>query len=162
MTSYRAGIFAVVATACALALPVRAQAEATFRLSHNHRISCSKILMPGKQQVISCKSYAYLFNTVTSEFYRCEALVSVRRDVSTVLGADGSGSCRLKTKVFPDQSTYDFDAVETEPPNTNAFFGSGGMAIWAADTSTRKVRACIELAAGVSPPVLRCVDMNFE
>jgi len=159
---YRAGILAAAVMACVLTLPVRAHAEATFRLSHNHRISCSKLLMPGRRQEISCKSYAYLFNTVTSEFYRCEARVSATRDSSMVLGAEGSGSCELKTKVFPDQSNYDFDAVETEPPNTNAFFGSGGTAIWVADTSARKVRACIELAGDVSPPVLKCVDMSFE
>jgi len=162
MISCRAGIFAAAVAACTLVLPAIAHAAATFKLSHNHRISCSKVLMPGKRQVIACKSYAYLFNTVTSEFYRCGVQVSVTRDVSTVLGADGSGSCQLKTKVFPDNSSYDFDAVETEPPNTNAFFGNGGTAIWAADVTTRKVRACIELGAGVSPPVLRCVDMTFE
>ncbi len=162
MTLYGARIFAVTVIACALALPSAAHADATFRLSHNHRISCSKVLMPGKQQAISCKSYAYLFNTVTSEFYRCEAQVSVTHDVSKILETNGSGTCKLKTKIFSDNSSYGFDAVETEPPNTNAFFGSGGTAIWAADVSTRKVRACIELATGISSPVLKCVDMNFE
>ena len=118
--------------------------------------------MPGKRQAIGCKSYAYLFNMMTSEFYRCEAQVTVTRDALKILGTDQSGSCKLKTKVFSDNSTYDFDAVETEPPNTNAFFGSGGTAIWAADTTTRKVRACIELGTGISSPILKCVDMTFE
>lgn len=162
MISYGARILAATVVAGALALPSAAHADATFRLSHNHRISCSKILMPGKRQVIACKSYAYLFNTVTSEFYRCEAQVSVTRDISKILGTDESGTCRLRTKVFSENSNYDFDAVETEPPNTNAFFGSGGTVIWVADVSTRKVRACIELATGISSPVLKCVDMNFE
>ncbi|WP_420833387.1 hypothetical protein [[Pseudomonas] carboxydohydrogena] len=159
---YGGRIFAAAVMACALALPAPAHADATFRLSHNQRISCSKILMPGKRQVIACKSYAYLFNTTTSEFYRCEAQVSVTRDISKILGTEGSGTCRLRTKVFSENSNYDFDAVETEPPNTNAFFGSGGTAIWAADVSTRKVRGCIELATGISSPVLKCMDMNFE
>jgi len=162
MMSYGAKIFAAAAVACALALPSDAHADATFRLSHNHRISCSKILMPGKRQAIGCKSYAYLFNTATSEFYRCEAQVTVTRDASKILGTDKSGSCKLKTKVFSDNSNYDFDAVETEPPNTNAFFGNGGTAIWAADTTARKVRACIELGIGISSPVLQCMDLTFE
>lgn len=162
MMSYGARILAAILMTGALALPSDAHADATFRLSHNHRISCSKILMPGKRQAIGCKSYAYLFNMMTSEFYRCEAQVTVTRDSSKILGTDKSGSCKLKTKVFPDNSNYDFDAVETEPPNTNAFFGSGGTAIWAADSMTRKVRACIELGTGISSPVLQCMDMTFE
>jgi hypothetical protein len=162
MMSYGARIFATGLVACTLTPPSAAHADATFRLSHNHRISCSKVLMPGKRQVIGCKSYAYLFNTGTSEFYRCEAQVTVTRDASKILGTDESGGCKLKTKVFSDNSNYDFDAVETEPPNTNAFFGSGGTAIWAADATARKVRACIELATGVSSPVLKCMDMTFE
>jgi hypothetical protein len=162
MMPYGARIFAAAVMACTLALPSDAHADATFKLSHNHRISCSKILMPGKRQAIGCKSYAYLFNTVTSEFYRCEAQVTVTRDASKILGTDNSGSCKLKTKVFSDNSNYDFDAVETEPPNTNAFFGSGGTAIWAADTTARKVRACIELGTGISSPVLKCMDMTFS
>ena len=162
MIPYGARILAAAVIACALALSTTAHADATVRLSHNHRISCSKVLMPGKRQVIACKSYAYLFNMVTSEFYRCEAQVSVTRDISKILGTDESGACRLRTKVFSENSSYDFDAIETEPPNTNAFFGSGGTAIWAADVSMRKVRACIELATGISAPVLKCMDMNFE
>jgi len=162
MMSYGTRIFAAAVMTCALALPSAAHADATFKLSHNHRISCSKILMPGKRQSIGCKSYAYLFNTMTSEFYRCEAQVTVTRDATKILSTDKSGSCKLKTKVFSGNSNYDFDAVETEPPNTNAFFGNGGTAIWAADTMARKVRACIELGTGISSPVLNCMDMSFE
>lgn len=162
MTLYRAAMFVAVVSACALSWPGNAHADSTFKLSHNHRISCSKTLTPGKRQVIACKSYAYLFNTVTSEFYRCEVQMSLSRDASSILGTEAGGACRLKTRVFPENSNYDFDAVETEPPNTNAFFGSGGTAIWVADGSMRKIRACIELESGIAAPVLKCVDMAFE
>src|SRR3569623_3119760 len=156
MIMYGMRTFVVAVVAYVLTPPSAAHADATFRLSHNHRISCSKILMPGKRQAIGCNSYAYLFNTATSEFYRCEAQVTVTRDASKILGTDKSGSCKLNTKVFSDNSNYDFDAVETEPLFTYAFFGNGGTAIWAADTTARKVRACIELGIGISSPVLQC------
>lgn len=45
--------------------------------------------------------------------------------------------------------------------NTNAFFGAGGTAIWAADTMALKAKGCILLEVGVGPDVLRCVDMTF-
>jgi hypothetical protein len=138
-----------------------AQPAELFKISQNQRITCSRALTPGKQQTISCKSYAYVLNTATSEFYRCQVSVSVTRDNKDILKTDSDGGCRLKTRVFPDNANYSFDATETEPPNTNAFFGSGGTAIWVADTSKLKVRGCIELVVSVAPDVLKCVDMTF-
>ncbi len=42
-----------------------------FELSHNQRISCSRGLSAGKLNTATCKSYAYIFNTKTSEYFRC-------------------------------------------------------------------------------------------
>ncbi len=129
-----------------------AKANDIIKLSSNQRISCSRGLSAGKLQNINCKSYAYIFNSQTSEFYRCQVSVAVTRDNKEV----------LKTRVFPEDSNYSFDATETEPPNTNSFFGSGGTAIWVSDDTKLKAKGCIQLAVGVAPDVLKCVDMTFE
>jgi hypothetical protein len=139
-----------------------AKAEDIFRLSNNQRISCSRGLSAGKLQNIKCRSYAYIFNTKTSEFYRCEVSVAVTRDNKEVLKIDTGGGCALKARIFPEDSTYSFDANETEPPNTNSFFGAGGTAIWVSDSTKLKARGCIELVVGVAPDVLKCVDMTFD
>ena len=139
-----------------------ASADDIFKLSSNQRISCSRGLSAGKLQNINCKSYAYVFNSRTSEFYRCQVAVAVTRDNKEVLKTDTGGGCVLKTRIFPEDSSYSFDATETEPPNTNSFFGSGGSAIWVSDNAKLRVRGCIQLVVGVAPDVLKCVDMAFD
>ncbi len=47
-------------------------------------------------------------------------------------------------------------------PNTNAFFGGGGVSVRVADMAGLKVRGCIAIAASQGPDVSRCVDMKFE
>ena len=138
-----------------------AHATDEFKLSNNQRISCGRGLNAGKLQNINCKSYAFIFNTKTSEFYRCQVSVAVTRDNKEVLKVDTDGSCALKARAFPGDSNYSFDATETEPPNTNSFFGSGGTALWVSDNSALKAKGCIMLNVGVGPDVLRCVDMTF-
>ncbi len=133
-----------------------------YRLSNNQRIACNRGLTPGKLQNITCKSFAYVFNTVTSDFYRCQASVAVTRDTKTVLKTETDGKCTSLGRIFPADSLYSFDATETEPPNTNSFFGSGGTAIWVSDTSTLKVKGCIRLVTGVGPDLQNCVDMTFD
>jgi hypothetical protein len=88
--------------------------------------------------------------------------VGVTRDNREVLKVDTDGACTLKARVFPNDSSYAFDATETEPPNTNAFFGSGGTAIWVSDSTKLAAKGCILLNVGVGPDVLRCVDMTFN
>jgi hypothetical protein len=144
----------------ATASPCKAQSGDLFKISPNQRISCSRALAPGKQQTISCKSYAYVMNAVTSEFYRCQVSVAVTRDAKEILKTETDGDCRLKARIFGEDSNYSFDATETEPPNTNAFFGSGGRAIWVSDTTKFRVRGCIELVVGVAPDLMKCVDMK--
>ncbi|MCC6494384.1 MAG: hypothetical protein IT424_15335 [Pirellulales bacterium] len=159
MTRFRGS--GLVAGLVLLAAAGQAGAAEDIRLSNNQRIACGRGLNAGKLQNINCRSYAYLFNTQTSEFYRCQVSVAVTRDNKEVLKVDTDGGCTLKARIFPDNSSYAFDATETEPPNTNAFFGAGGTAIWAADTAALKAKGCILLNVGVGPDVLRCVDMTF-
>lgn len=138
-----------------------ARAADDIKLSSNQRIACGRGLNAGKLQNISCKSYAYIFNTKTSEFYRCHVNVGVTRDNKEVLKVDTDGNCKLKARIFPSDSNYQFDATETEPPNTNSFFGSGGTAIWVSDSAKLSAKGCIMLSVGVGPDVMKCVDMTF-
>src|SRR3978361_480354 len=102
-----------------------AQAD-EFKLSNNQRISCSRGLSAGKLNTATCKSYAYIFNVKTSEYYRCQVSLALTRDNKEVINVQTDGSCAKKPRIFDTDSSYSFDATETEPPNTNAFFGSRG------------------------------------
>ena len=141
-------------------LPV-AHAE-DFKLSNNQRISCSRGLSPGKLNTATCKSYAYIFNVKTSEYFRCQVSLALTRDNKEVINLQSDGSCAKKLRVFDTDSSYSFDATETEPPNTNSFFGSGGYAIWASDNNARKVRGCIIITSGLGSDIAKCLDMKFE
>lgn len=123
--------------------------------------SCGRGLNAGKLQNISCKSFAYIFNGKTSEFYRCQVSVVVTRDNKEILRVDTDGACTLKARIFPEDLSYMFDATETEPPNVNGFFGSGGTAIWVADSTRLSAKGCIILNVGIGPDVMKCVDMTF-
>lgn len=154
------GFVAVVALSVFAGVAAASAAD-EFKLSNNQRIACGRGLNAGKLQNIKCNSYAFIFNTRTSEFYRCQVSVGVTRDNKEVLKVDTEGSCALKARAFSEDSRYSFDATETEPPNTNSFFGSGGTAFWVSDTTALKAKGCILLNVGVGPDVLRCVDMTF-
>ena len=67
-----------------------------------------------------------------------------------------------KPRIFDTDSNYAFDATETEPPNTNSFFGPGGYAVWASDTATRKLRGCITISSGLGSDISKCLDMTFQ
>ncbi len=147
----------------AAATPVATPVLADFRLISNQRISCSRGLSPGKLSTATCKTYAYLFNTSTSEYYRCSASLALTRDNKEIINIQNEGGCTKKARIFESgESAYEFDAMETEPPNTNSFFGNGGVVIWGSDTKAQKVRACISIASGLGSDVARCVDMKFE
>jgi hypothetical protein len=132
-----------------------------FQLSHNQRISCSRGLAPGKLSTATCKSYAYIFNTKTSEYFRCQVSLALTRDNKEVINVQTDGSCAKKPRIFDTDSTYSFDATETEPPNTNSFFGAGGYAVWASDNTVQKVRGCVIISPGIGPDVTKCLDMTF-
>lgn len=139
-----------------------AQAAEDFKLSQNQRISCGRGLSAGKLATSTCRSYAYLFNSRTSEYFRCGVSLSMIRDAKEVVNVQSDGGCVRKGRIFDSDSSYSFDATETEPPNTNSFFGSGGYAIWASDNTQQKVRGCVSIASGFGTDVTRCVDMKFE
>jgi hypothetical protein len=139
-----------------------AQADEAFRLSHNQRISCSRGLAAGKLNTATCKSYAYIFNVKTSEYFRCQVSLALTRDNKEVINVTTDGGCTKKPRIFENDSTYDFDATETEPPNTNSFFGTGGYSVWAADTTQQKVRGCIIISSGLGSDISKCLDMTFQ
>jgi hypothetical protein len=133
-----------------------------FRLSHNQRISCSRGLAAGKLNTATCKSYSYIFNVKTSEYFRCQVSLSLTRDNKEVINVQTDGGCIKKPRIFETDSNYAFDATETEPPNTNSFFGVGGYSIWAADTTVQKVRGCIIISSGLGSDISKCLDMTFQ
>jgi hypothetical protein len=133
-----------------------------YQLSHNQRISCSRGLAPGKLNTATCKSYTYLFNTKTSEYFRCQVSLALTRDNKEVINVQADGGCTKKPRIFETDGHYDFDATETEPPNTNSFFGPGGFAVWASDNTKQKLRGCITIASGLGTDVSKCVEMSFQ
>ena len=146
--------------AAAPAIP--APAPDQFQLSHNQRIACSRGLSAGKLSTATCKSYAYLFNVKTSEYFRCSVSLALTRDNKEVINVQADGGCIKKPRIFETDSSYSFDATETEAANTNAFFGPGGYAVWASDNNARKVRGCIIISSGLGSDITKCLDMSFE
>ena len=155
----------VMRVGCAMALTlvtlVAARAD-DYQLSHNQRISCSRGLAPGKLNTATCKSYTYLFNTKTSEYFRCQVSLALTRDNKEVINVQTDGGCIKKPRIFETDGHYDFDATETEPPNTNSFFGPGGYSVWAADTTAQKIRGCIVISSGLGSDISKCLDMTFQ
>src|SRR5947208_15141353 len=133
-----------------------------FKLSNNQRISCSRGLSAGKLNTATCKSYAYVFNVKTSEYYRCQVTLALTRDNKEVINVQTDGGSTKKPRIFEADSSYSFDATETEPPNTNSFFGPGGYAVWASDNNALKVRGCIIISSGLGSDISKCIDMKFE
>ena len=148
----------------ALSFMTLAQAAAAddFKLSNNQRIACSRGLAPGKLNTATCKSYAYVFNTKTSEYFRCQVSLALTRDNKEVINVQADGGCIKKTRIFDTDSSYSFDATETEAPNTNSFFGPGGYSVWAADVGAQKVRGCIIISSGLGSDISKCLDMKFD
>jgi hypothetical protein len=133
-----------------------------FKLSNNQRISCSRGLSAGKLNTATCKSYAYIFNVKTSEYFRCSVSLALTRDNKEVINVQSEGGCIKKPRIFEADSNYSFDATETEPPNTNSFFGPGGYAVWASDNTTQKARGCIVISSGLGSDISKCIDMTFQ
>ena len=149
-----------VALSLATLVPVAHADE--FQLSHNQRISCSRGLSAGKLTTATCRSYAYIFNVKTSEYFRCSVSLALTRDNKEVINVQTDGSCSKRPRIFETDSHYAFDATETEAVNTNSFFGLGGYAVWAADTTAQKVRGCITISSGLGTDISKCLDMTFQ
>ena len=71
-----------------------ARAEELFKLSNNQRIACSRGLAAGKLNTATCKSYAYLFNVKTSEYFRCQVSLALTRDNKEVINVQADGGFR--------------------------------------------------------------------
>jgi hypothetical protein len=150
-----------IAAMFVMLVPAAATAD-EFALSHNQRIACSRGLAPGKLSTATCRSYAYIFNVKTSEYFRCQISLALTRDNKEVINVQTDGGCSKRPRIFETDSTYSFDATETEPPNTNSFFGPGGYSVWASDSSTRKLRGCITISSGLGSDISKCLDMTFQ
>jgi len=133
-----------------------------FKLVSNQRIACGRGLAAGKLNTATCRSYAYLFNIKTSEYFRCQMTLALTRDNKEVINVQADGNCAKRPRIFDKDSNYSFDATETEPPNTNSFFGPGGYAVWASSTEKQQVRGCIIIASGLGSDVSKCLDMTFQ
>jgi hypothetical protein len=145
-----------------LSLGSAAPVRADYKLSDGQRIACSRGLSPGKLVTATCRSYVYLFDVKTSEYFRCAASLAMTRDNKEVINVQTDGGCFKRQRIFDVDGDYQFDAAETEPANTNAFFGPGGYVVWAADTKDRRLRGCITIASGLGTDVSKCVDMTFD
>ncbi len=82
-----------------MALAPAAEAD-EFKLSNNQRIACSRGLAPGKLNTATCKSYAYVFNAKTSEYFRCQVSLALTRDNKEVINVQADGGCTKKTRIF--------------------------------------------------------------
>src|SRR6202048_988882 len=113
-----------------------------FKLSNNQRISCSRGLSAGKLNTATCRSYAYLFNIKTTEYFRCQVSLALTRDNKEVINVQTDGGCTKKPRIFETDSNYAFDATETEPPKTNSFFRTGAYSVWSRRYTSETFRRC--------------------
>ena len=133
-----------------------------FKLSHNQRISCSRGLAPGKLNTATCKSYTYLFNTKTSEYFRCQVSLALTRDNKEVINVQTDGGCTKKPRIFETDVHYDFRRHRDRAAEHQFVLRPGGYSIWAADTTAQKVRGCITISSGLGSDISKCLDMTFQ
>jgi hypothetical protein len=146
-----------------LLMPLSAvQAGSPFQLGKSQNISCSRSFARGGLKTMTCTSYVYVFNTRTSDYFRCEDSLVVTRDRRKVRKVKSDGGCIKKPRVFEVDSSYDFDSAETEPASPNSIFGKGGYAVWAADTTRPRVRGCLIISTGLGSEVSRCVETKLD
>ena len=98
----------------ALSFMTLAQAAAAddFKLSNNQRIACSRGLSAGKLNTATCKSYAYVFNVKTSEYFRCQVSLALTRDNKEVINVQADGGCTKKPRIFDADSR----TIRSMPP----------------------------------------------
>jgi hypothetical protein len=133
-----------------------------FKLSESQNISCTRGHRSGKLSTAVCKSYAYVFNVRTTEYFRCTVALALTRDDKEVINTHTDGGCVKKPRIFDNDSAYSFDAAETGPPNTNSIFGAGGHAVWASDNAALRIRGCIIIGSKLGSDVAKCLDMTFQ
>src|SRR5471030_2777624 len=88
-----------------LSMPILTPAYADeFKLSNNQRISCGRGLSAGKLSTATCRSYAYVFNVKTSEYFRCAVSLALTRDNKEVINVQTDGGCTKKPRIFETDS----------------------------------------------------------
>jgi hypothetical protein len=133
-----------------------------FKLSESQNISCTRGHRSGKLSTAVCKSYAYVFNVRTTEYFRCTVALALTRDDQEVINTHTDGECIKKSRIFDNDSSYSFDAAETGPPNTNSIFGAGGHVVWASDNAALRIRGCIVIDSRLGSEIAKCLDMTFQ
>src|SRR3954454_9083064 len=81
-----------------------AKAADEFKLSNNQRISCGRGLSAGKLNTATCRSYAYIFNVKTSEYFRCTVSLSLTRDNKEVISTQSDSGCVKRARIFDTDS----------------------------------------------------------
>ena len=127
-------------------VPVAAEAD-DYKLVSNQRIACGRGLAPGKLNTATCKSYTYLFNTKTSEYFRCQVSLALTRDNKEVINVQTDGGCTKKPRIFET----DGNTISTRPrPNRRTPTRSSAPVATRCGPPTSPRRRCA--AASSSPP----------
>src|SRR5215211_8177120 len=87
-----------------MTLASAAEAADDFKLVSNQRIACGRGLAAGKLNTATCRSYAYLFNVKTSEYFRCQMTLALTRDNKEVINVQSDGGCTRKARIFDGES----------------------------------------------------------
>ena len=138
-----------------MTLASAAQAD-NFKLSNNQRIACSRGLAPGKLNTATCKSYAYVFNAKTSEYFRCQVSLALTRDNKEVINVQTDGGCTKKPRIFDADS----GTIRSTPPKPNRRtpIRSSVPAAMRCGPATTIIRRCA--AASSSRPGLALTSRN--
>ena len=118
---------------------------------------------PGKLNTATCKSYTYRLQHQDLGIFPLPGLAGADpRQQGSHQRPDRRRLHQEAAHLRDRRALFDFDATETEPPNTNSFFGPGGYSIWAADITAQKVRGCITISSGLGSDISKCLDMTFQ
>ena len=136
-----------------------------FSFPQGRRLTSSAICTIGAMAATwdeACEGHALAHGRPGAALIAALLPLALTRDNKEVINVQADGGCTKKPRIFDADSSYSFDATETEPPNTNSFFGPGGYAIWASDNNALKVRGCIIISSGLGSDIAKCIDMKFD
>ena len=133
-----------------------------FKLANNQRIACSRGLAAGKLNTATCKSYAYVFNAKTSEYFRCQVSLALTRDNKEVINVQTDGGCTKKPRIFDTDSQLFLRRHRDRAAEHQFVLRPRRLFGWAADTTQQKVRGCITISSGLGSDISKCLDMTFQ
>ena len=131
-----------------------------FKLSNNQRISCSRGLSPGKLNTATCKSYAYLFNVKTSEYFRCQVSLALTRDNKEVINVQTDGGCTKGRASSIPIPTMRSTLPKPSRPTPIHFSGRAAIRFGRATSMRAKLRGCITISSGLGSDISKCLDMT--